>query len=51
VRELNAQLGQQAQQRQQQQEEIASLRRQVAELQRERDEARQYVNLPDDPPL
>jgi len=51
VKELNAQLGQQAQQRQRQQEEIASLRRQVAELQKERDEARQLVNLPEDPPL
>ena len=39
VEKLNAQLDQQARQRQQQQEEIDSLRRQVAELQKERDEA------------
>ncbi len=51
VKKLNAQLDEQAQQRQQQQEKTNALRRQVAELQRERDEAKQSVNLPADPPL
>jgi len=51
VKKLNAQLEQQAQQRQQQHENIAALRQQVAALQKERDEARQSVNLPEDPPL
>jgi len=51
IRELNAQLDQHAEQRQQQQQENALLRRQVAQLQRERDEARQAVNLPEDRPL
>ena len=51
VEDLKAQLDQQAQQRQQQLEEIAAFRQEVAELQKERDEARQSVNLPKDPPL
>ena len=51
MEELNAQLDRRAQQGQQQQQEINDLRRQVAELQKERDEARQSVNLPEDRPL
>ena len=51
MEELNARLDRRAQQGQQQQQEINDLRRQVAELQKERDEARQSVNLPEDRPL
>ena len=49
MKELEAQLDQQTQQRQQQ--EINALRQQVAELQKELDEAKQSVNLPEDRPV
>ncbi len=48
---LNERCQQQAEQEQRQQQKIDALRRQVAELEQERDEARQSVNLPEDPPL
>ena len=51
MKELKTQLDQQAQQRQQQQQEINAFRQQVAELQKELDEAKQSVNLPEDRPL
>lgn len=51
MKELSAQLGRQEQQRQQQQQEINTLRRQVAELRKRNDEAKQSVNLPEDRPI
>lgn len=52
TKELQAQLDQQAQQQQrQQQQEINTLKQQVAELRKERDEAKQSINLPEDRPL
>jgi hypothetical protein len=50
-KELQTQLDQQARQRQQQQQEINACRQRIAELQKEREEAKRSVNLPDDPPL
>ena len=50
TKRLKAQLDRQAQQRQQQRENNA-LKRQVAELRKELDEAKRSVNLPEDRPL
>lgn len=51
MKELKTQVDWQARQRQQQQQKINALRQQVAELQKELDEAKQSVNLPEDRPL
>jgi len=51
IAELNAQLNQQAQQLRQKQQTINTLKEQAAELENERDAARQSVNLPEDQPL
>ena len=51
TKRLKAQLDRQAQQGQQQQRENNALRRQVAELRKELDEAKRSVNLPEDRPL
>jgi hypothetical protein len=48
--ELNERLEQQAQREQRQQQEIDSLRQQATDLQKELQEAKQSVNLPEDPP-
>jgi hypothetical protein len=49
--ELKERLERQAQQAQRQQRELETLRRQVTVLQKEVQEARQSVNLPEDPPM
>jgi hypothetical protein len=51
INELNAQLDRQTRQWRQQQEKINAFRQPLAQLQKERDEARQSVNLPEDRPL
>lgn len=49
--ELKAERDQQAQQLQKQQQTIKDLKTRTVELQRERDAAKQSVNLPEDPPI
>ena len=51
IAELQCQLDQQQQQNEQQQERIETLQEQVVEAERQRDQAKQGVNLPEDPPL
>lgn len=51
IQQRNDELAQQARQLEQQQRRIDDLLRQNAELRRELDEAKQNVNLPEDPPL
>ena len=49
--ELNERLKQQARRKQRQQQEIDTLRQQVTDLQMQLQEAKQSVNLPEDPPI
>jgi len=49
--ELESELDQQQQHLQQQQQEIEALQQRVVEAERQRDQARQSVQLPEDPPL
>lgn len=49
--ELNERLKQQARREQRQQQEIDTLRQQVTDLQMQLQEAKQSVNLPEDPPI
>jgi len=49
--ELNERLERQAQQEKRQQHEIDTLRQQATDLQQQLDEAKQSVNLPEDPPM
>jgi len=51
MKELNERLEQQAQKEQRQQQEIDTLRPQVTDLQKQLPEAKQSVNLPEDPPI
>jgi hypothetical protein len=51
VDELQSQVEQQQQQLQEKQEEIDTLMRRVIEAEKQRDQARQSVNLPEDPPI
>jgi len=51
IAELKTRLEQQARQEQRRRQEIDSLRQQVAGLRNQLAEAKQAVNLPDDPPL
>ena len=51
MKELNERLEQQAQTAQRQQQEIDTLRQQVTDLQKQLQEAKQSVNLPEDPPV
>lgn len=51
INEHNSQLERQAQQEQRQQQEIKPLKQQVAQFRKELEEAKQSVNLSEDPPL
>jgi flagellar motor protein MotB len=51
VDELQSQVEQQQQQLQEKQEEIETLRQRAIEAEKQRDQARQSVNLPEDPPI
>ena len=51
IAELQCQLDQQRQQLQEKQERIEALQQRAIEAERQRDQARQSVNLPEDPPL
>ena len=51
IADLQTQVEQQQQQLQQQQQEMEALQQRAVEAERERDRARQSVNLPEDPPI
>lgn len=51
IAELQSQLDQQQQQLQQKQQRIEALEQRAVEAERQRDQARQSINLPEDPPL